>query len=90
LLSDTTPPLAAYQPGDYPLFRAKYDLIKHSEAFRLHLDARWKTSPPCPTALSLPRTVHSAMWPAGRTHPVPQSRVKPGLRAGIVVEPATL
>ena len=37
LLAEPEQKLPDYRDGDLPLFRAKYDIVKHSEAFRLHL-----------------------------------------------------
>ncbi|WP_287876886.1 succinylglutamate desuccinylase [Aquitalea sp.] len=92
LLSDTTPQLAAYQPGDYPLFRAKYDLIKHSEAFRLHLDANVENFTTLPNGFVIAEDGTQRYVAEGGKERIlfPNPGVKPGLRAGIVVEPATL
>jgi len=92
LLSDTTPALAAYQAGDYPLFRAKYDLVKHSEAFCLHLDAAVENFTVLPDGFLIAEDGTQHYVAAGGAERIlfPNPGVKPGLRAGIVVEPATL
>ena len=92
LLRDATPPLADYQPDDYPLFRAKYDLIKHSEAFRLHLDAQVENFTALPDGFVIAEDGAERYVATGGQERIlfPNPGVKPGLRAGIVVEPATL
>ncbi|WP_199101743.1 succinylglutamate desuccinylase [Aquitalea sp. ASV11] len=92
LVSDTTPPMADYQPGDYPLFRAKYDLIKHSEAFRLHLDEQVENFTALPDGFLIAEDGAERYVADGGAERIlfPNPGVKPGLRAGIVVEPATL
>ncbi|WP_089086104.1 succinylglutamate desuccinylase [Aquitalea magnusonii] len=92
LVSNTTPALAAYQPGDYPLFRAKYDLIKHSQAFRLYLDADVENFTALPDGFLIAEDGAQRYVATGGAERIlfPNPGVKPGLRAGIIVEPATL
>ncbi|RQO73063.1 succinylglutamate desuccinylase [Aquitalea sp. FJL05] len=92
LLDDSTPALPDYRDGDYPLFRAKYDLIKHSEAFRLHLAASVENFTVLPDGFLIAEDGTQRYIASGGEERIlfPNPTVKPGLRAGIVVEPATL
>ena len=75
-----------------PLFRASYDIVKYSEAFRLHLaDAVENFTPLHPGQLIAEDG--ERRWVAGEQGErilFPNPAVQNGLRAGIVVVPATL
>jgi len=92
LLSDSTPPLPDYQHDDIPLFRAKYDLIKHSEDFRLHLSSGVENFTLLPDGFVIADDGSQRYIASGGDERIlfPNPTVKPGLRAGIVVEPTRL
>jgi succinylglutamate desuccinylase len=88
-------PDAAIAPLDapsLPLFRAKYDLVKHSESFCLHLADSVENFTELPDGMLIADDGDTRYVAAGGAERIlfPNPKVKPGLRAGIVVEPATL
>jgi len=92
LLSNTTPPLEPYCDDDYPLFQAKYDLIKHSEDFLLHLADDVKNFTALPDGFVIAEDGQQRYIAIGGNERIlfPNPAVKPGLRAGIVVEACSL
>ncbi|OHX20659.1 succinylglutamate desuccinylase [Chromobacterium sphagni] len=92
LLSAPEAPALGYQPDAMPLFRAKYDLVKHSEAFVLHLADSVENFTLLPDGMLIAEDGDTRYLAAGGEERIlfPNPSVKPGLRAGIVVEPARL
>ncbi len=92
LLSGNAKPVADFQNGDVPLFEASYDLIKHSEAFRLHLDKNVLNFTLLPDGFVIAEDGDQRYVAQGGQQRIlfPNPGVKPGLRAGIVVAPAVL
>ncbi|MGL6070973.1 succinylglutamate desuccinylase [Craterilacuibacter sp.] len=85
LLAAQAPKLAACPP----LFRAKYNLVKHSEAFRLNLDAQVENFTLLPDGYLIAEDGATRYVAQGGEERIlfPNPGVKPGLRAGIVIEP---
>lgn len=75
-----------------PLFRAKYDLVKHSEAFKLNLADSVENFTLLPDGMLIAEDGAVRYQATGGEERIlfPNPAVKPGLRAGIVVEPARL
>lgn len=74
------------------LFAAKYDLIKHSDAFVLHLDDAVENFTPLADGLLIAEDGAKQYVAQGGNERIlfPNPRVQNGLRAGIVVEPVSL
>lgn len=84
--------LAAAKPTLAPcplLFRAKYNLIKHSDAFRLNLDDKVENFTLLPDGMVIAEDGDTRYIAQGGDERIlfPNPGVKPGLRAGIVIEP---
>jgi succinylglutamate desuccinylase len=73
------------------LFSAKYELIKHSEAFVLHLDDTVENFSPLPDGYLIAEEGARRYVAQGGEERIlfPNPSVNKGLRAGIVVEPAS-
>lgn len=92
LLSGVDDGRAPFDPAALPLFRAKYDLLKQSEAFRLNLADSVENFTPLAAGFVIAED-GDTRWVAdggGERILFPNPAVRPGLRAGIVVEPAVL
>ncbi|WP_349290652.1 succinylglutamate desuccinylase [Crenobacter caeni] len=74
-----------------PCFAAKYDLIKKSEAFRLHLDADVENFTRLAAGSLIAEDGATRYVAAGGDERIlfPNPGVKPGLRAGIVIGPVS-
>jgi succinylglutamate desuccinylase len=74
------------------LFAAKYDLIKHSDAFVLHLDDAVENFTPLNDGMLIAEDGAKRYVAQGGEERIlfPNPTVKNGLRAGIVVEPVSL
>ncbi|WP_189531135.1 succinylglutamate desuccinylase [Paludibacterium paludis] len=83
---------AATDPDVPPprLFRARYDIIKHSEAFVLHLEDSVENFTPLPDGMLIAEDGEHRYVASGGEERIlfPNPSVSPGLRAGIVVGPA--
>lgn len=92
LLSDPQADIAPLDEQRLPLFRAKYDLIKHSEDFKLHLADSVENFTLLPDGMLIAEDGEVRYTAAGGAERIlfPNPKVQPGLRAGIVVEPARL
>ncbi|POZ60821.1 succinylglutamate desuccinylase [Chromobacterium alticapitis] len=92
LLSQPRAAVAPLQADGLPLFRAKYDLVKHSEAFRLHLADDVENFTLLADGMLIAEDGEVRYTATGGAERIlfPNPTVKPGLRAGIVVEPAQL
>lgn len=92
LLTEPEQELPGYRDGDLPLFQAKYDIVKHSEAFRLHLADDVENFTALPDGFLIAEDGEHRYVAVGGEERIlfPNPTVKPGLRAGIVVEPAQL
>ena len=91
LLAEPEQQLPDYRDGDLPLFRAKYDIVKHSEAFRLHLADEVENFTALPDGYLIAEDGDQRYAAGGEERILfPNPTVKPGLRAGIVVAPAQL
>ncbi|WP_047257562.1 succinylglutamate desuccinylase [Chromobacterium subtsugae] len=92
LLSAPASGVPALQPNALPLFRAKYDLVKRSEHFRLHLADDVENFTRLPDGMLIAEDGDTRYLATGGEERIlfPNPAVKPGLRAGIVVEPARL
>ncbi|OWY37528.1 succinylglutamate desuccinylase [Xenophilus sp. AP218F] len=90
LAGEDAPDAASARP--LPLFRAKYDIIKRSEAFRLNLDEQVENFTLLPDGCLIAEDGEERYVAHGGAERIlfPNPKVKPGLRAGIVVEPAKL
>lgn len=75
-----------------PLFRARYDLVKRSEAFRLNLADSVENFTPLAAGFVIAEDGEERWIAEGGGERIlfPNPTVRPGLRAGIVVEPVTL
>ncbi|UTH73836.1 succinylglutamate desuccinylase [Chromobacterium sp. IIBBL 290-4] len=92
LLSRPEAETPALDEPSLPLFQAKYDLIKHSEAFRLNLADNVENFTLLPDGMLIAEDGDTRYLAAGGQERIlfPNASVKPGLRAGIIVEPAKL
>ncbi|MEO9382768.1 succinylglutamate desuccinylase [Chromobacterium phragmitis] len=92
LLSGADSPADGEDLSALPLFRAKYDLIKRSDAFRLHLADDVENFTVLPDGMLIAEDGDTRYIARGGEERIlfPNPGVKPGLRAGIVVEPAAL
>lgn len=83
---------ASLDTGQLRLFTAKYDLIKHSDAFVLHLDDAVENFTPLADGLVIAEDGAKQYVAQGGNERIlfPNPRVQNGLRAGIVVEPVSL
>ena len=91
-LLSAEPAASGAQQAPLPLFRAKYDLVKLSEAFRLHLADDVENFTVLPDGMLIAEDGDVRYVACGGEERIlfPNPAVKPGLRAGIVVEPASL
>ncbi|WP_434634710.1 succinylglutamate desuccinylase [Chromobacterium sp. CV08] len=92
LLTEPRTEIAPLREDDLPLFRAKYDLLKHSEAFRLHLADDVQNFTPLADGMLIADDGDIRYVASGGEERIlfPNPTVKPGLRAGIIVEPVRL
>ncbi|AUH50595.1 succinylglutamate desuccinylase [Chromobacterium sp. ATCC 53434] len=92
LLAEPRAEIAPLREDGLPLFRAKYDLLKHSEAFRLHLADDVQNFTLLADGMLIADDGDVRYVASGGDERIlfPNPTVKPGLRAGIVVEPARL
>lgn len=92
LLSGQTPALPAFANPRFHLFRAKYDLTKHSDAFVLHLADDVENFTALPDGFLIAEDGDTRYVAQGGEERIlfPNPKVKPGLRAGIVIEPVRL
>lgn len=81
----------ALQLDQFNLFQAKYDLIKHTDCFKLHLsdDVENFTLLPDGYVIAEDETTESIAQGGNERILFPNPKVKPGLRAGIVIEPVS-
>ncbi|MDN0074262.1 succinylglutamate desuccinylase [Crenobacter sp. SG2303] len=90
LVSGQQPPRSA--DDSLHLFRAKYNLIKASDAFRLHLADDVENFTTLPDGFLIAEDGDTRYVASGGEERIlfPNPKVQNGLRAGIVVEPVTL
>ena len=89
-LHDNTQP--AYDDRRFALFRAKYDLLKHSQAFVLHLADSVANFTALPHGMTIAEDNNIAYIANGGEERIlfPNPKVGIGLRAGIVIAPCHL
>lgn len=92
LLSATTPALPAYDASRFALFSAKYDLVKHSEQFVLHLADNVENFTTLPHGMTIAEDGATRYVADGGEERIlfPNPKVGVGLRAGIVISPCQL
>lgn len=83
---------ADYTPEAIRLFKAKYDLVKHSGEFVLHLADDVENFTALPDGMTIAEDIDTRYIATGGEERIlfPNPKVGIGLRAGIVIEPATL
>lgn len=81
-----------WQPARSQLFRAKYDLVRSSEDFRLHLADDVENFTQLPDGMILAEDGDKQIFAEGGDERIlfPNPKVGLGLRAGIVIEPCQL
>lgn len=92
LLSGADDGCAPFDPAMLPLFRAKYDLLKQTEAFHLNLADSVENFTPLAAGFVIAEDSGMRWVADGGDERIlfPNPAVRPGLRAGIVVEPVVL
>ncbi|WP_024302282.1 succinylglutamate desuccinylase [Pseudogulbenkiania sp. MAI-1] len=92
LLSGRREPLPPFANERFQLFRAKYDLVKHSDAFRLHLHDQVENFTLLEDGFVIAEDQDVRYQAQGGNERIlfPNPKVGNGLRAGIVIEPVTI
>ena len=93
IIEGTEPALDDGSLDGLQLFSVAREVIKHSDAFILHLPADVENFSELPKGYLLAEDVASTRWvieESGARIIFPNPKVKNGLRAGIIIEPATL
>ena len=92
LVSGSTPPLPAYDASRFAVFHAKYDLVKHSEQFKLHLADSVENFTALPHGMTIAEDGDIRYVADGGEERIlfPNPKVGVGLRAGIVISPCQL
>lgn len=92
LLSGQASALPAYDPARLKLFRASYDLIKHSGDFILHLADDVENFTALPDGMLIAEDGDLRYLARGGEERIlfPNPKVSIGLRAGIIITPASL
>lgn len=92
LLSGQRDPLPAFANERFQLFRAKYDLVKHSDQFRLHLHDQVENFTLLEDGFVIAEDQDVRYQARGGNERIlfPNPKVGNGLRAGIVIEPVAI
>jgi succinylglutamate desuccinylase len=92
LLSGQKPATPPYKAGKVQLFRASYDLVKHSGDFVLHLADDVENFTALPDGMLIAQDGEIRHMARGGQERIlfPNPKVSIGLRAGIVITPASL
>jgi succinylglutamate desuccinylase len=93
IIESTEPSLADASLEDLQLFSVAREVIKHSEAFILHLPADVENFSELSKGYLLAEDAGNTRWTIeekGARIIFPNPKVKNGLRAGMIIEPATL
>ena len=93
MIEGTEPPLADESLEGLQLFSVAREVIKHSDTFILHLPADVENFCELPKGYLLAQDAGKTRWiieEEGARIIFPNPKVKNGLRAGMIIEPATL
>ena len=93
IIEGTESPLAQASLDGLQLFSVAREVIKHSDAFILHLPADVENFCELPKGYLLAQDTGKTRWvieEEGARIIFPNPKVKNGLRAGMIIEPATL
>jgi succinylglutamate desuccinylase len=91
MIEGTEPPLADESLEGLQLFSVAREVIKHSDTFILHLPADVENFCELPKGYLLAQDAGKTRWiieEEGARIIFPNPKVKNGLRAGIIIEPA--